>query len=154
MQNVVGHRVENARPLTHHRFAMSIDLVSPSGGQEAWKLKPFLITICGALAGFLLGPCLYNSLWQSQAYGLADVANTYTTPAKWSFQDLKSPKVQMCLACLLLQAWKPRKEPRKTCLSLRGVEEPLSGDVAGPFHHGAELHLWLRHGLLTYFNDI
>ena len=93
-------------------------------------MKPFLITICGALAGFLLGPCLYNSLWQSQAYGLAvmllpiplllrlpDVANTYTTPAKWSFQDLKSPKVQMCLACLLLQAWKPRKEPRKTVIN-------------------------------------
>ena len=79
-------------------------------------MNPFLMAIIGALAGFLLGPCLYSSLWQSQAYGLTvmllpiplllrlpSVQNTYTKPPTWSFQDLKSPKIRMCLACLLLQ---------------------------------------------------
>jgi len=92
-------------------------MLKASDGEKAqWTAQRTIFPVVGALAGFLLGPCFFNNLWQSQAAGLfvmtlmlplllqlPNPASTYQAPSAWSFKDLKSPNMRLCFACLLLQ---------------------------------------------------
>eukprot|EP00434_Breviolum_minutum_P016904 symbB.v1.2.014915.t1/scaffold1100.1/size328752/5 len=83
-----------------------------------WSESRLVFPAMAALAGFLLGPCFYTGLWQSQVGGLivmllmmpfllqlpSPASTSESAPTSWSFKDLKSRNVRLCLACVLLQA--------------------------------------------------